>query len=124
MKIRVNELDLKPYADTSFGKPIRINFEFSDIRNAIEEKRFDKRSFQGDFDELQNEWNNNSTYEEYLEKSKQYHIERIAYLIESGNWKIPISVESNLKTIRDGQHRVWAAKFLNEEEIDAEVFFD
>lgn len=122
MKIKIIELELKPYADTSLGQPNYIHFDLDDIKVAIQEKHFDNRSFQDDLAALLKEWNDNSNnYVEYLERSRRYHIERIAYLIETDKWKFPIIVEPDLKTIIDGQHRVWAAKYLNEEEIEANV---
>lgn len=50
---------------------------------------------------------------------KKYHIYRIATLITTDKWQTPIVVLADLKTIENGQHRVIAAKYLNELEIDA-----
>lgn len=121
IKIKLNELQVKTYADCSTDQPIPIIFNFADIKKAIDENRYDKRSFQVDLTELKNEWNRNSNndYKKYIENSKKYHIERIAYLIKSNLWKFPIDVYSDLKTIKDGQHRIWAAKYLNQSEIEA-----
>lgn len=63
----------------------------------------------------------NADYNEYLKRKKKYHIERIAYLVTSKEWEKPIKVRSDYKTIIDGQHRVWAAKYLDKEEIKAEI---
>ena len=122
MKIKIEQLNLLPYADESYGQPRFVTFTFDDIRNAIAEKRYDARSFQAHFNELKDEWNRDTrNYDEYLERKKKYHIERIAYLVTSGLWKEPIIVCSDLRRICDGQHRVWAAKYLNEDEIEANV---
>ena len=118
-KIKIAKLNLLPYADLSFGEPRKITFTFGDIKNAIAQGRYDKRSFQADIDELKAEWNKGArNYDEYLERKKKYHIERIAYFARH-RWKDPIKVRSDLTTIIDGQHRIWAAKYLNEQEIEA-----
>lgn len=48
--IRVEDLNILPYADDSFGEPQYISFTLEEIREAIAENRYDKRSFQGDID--------------------------------------------------------------------------
>ena len=83
------------------------------INIAIQEKRFDNRSFQRNHDEIVSDYNDNIG---------EYHIRRIATLIHEGTWgKDPILVYINKETVCDGGHRIWAAKCLNVSEIEAVV---
>ncbi|MBI3502007.1 MAG: hypothetical protein HY063_09445 [Bacteroidetes bacterium] len=125
VRIKISDLNIVPYADISFPEPRIVNIADEEIQKAVNEKRFDKRGFQSHLAELTNEWNSgNADYEEYIRRYTKYHIERIAYLIESGLWKEPIAVCADLKTIKDGLHRVLAAKFLKESEIESKIIGD
>lgn len=118
-KIKINELNIIEYAEFYGDRAIPITFSDTDIQNALDTHNSERRSFQGNLEELLNEWNMNSDINAYCEKQKNYHCLRIATLIKSGTWKEPILVYKDRKTILDGQHRVRAASFLNETEINA-----
>lgn len=118
MRFKLKQLKVLDYGDDSSGVPRSFQVESIDIQKAINEDRLEKRNFQDDILELIKEWNENSkNYDEYFENFKKYHIERIAYLVVSDLWRHPIEVRPDM-TIKDGQHRYWAAIYLNQTEIE------
>ncbi len=117
MKKKVSEIKDVSY---SVGNIIFVISE-DEIERAIREKDFETKSFQGDLHELNIEWNKEAkNFEEYADRQRKFHIRKIANFIENG-WEEPILLFRDGYTILDGLHRLKAAKYLNQEEVDVIV---
>lgn len=116
VRLKVDELPLVPYGDNTYGDR-KCEFGFEDICEAIKEGRFDERPYAYD-GELYDYFNAGADYEEFFRRLTKYHIERIAYLVHSGKWSDPVTVNES-GAVTDGNHRVWAAKYLNQNYIYA-----
>ena len=109
---------------TSAGIDVRFTHPTNeDVQKAIDEGYFVHRPFSGNQEDLLNEWcaasNGGADRARFIEVATRWHAGRIAYLVKEGN-KDPIGVAPD-DTIHDGQHRLMAAEFRGDEEIEAEV---
>ena len=117
MTFKLDELKVLPWGHNFSGKERIVDFTMDDVKRAINEKKFDKRNYQDDADSIYAGINEDP--DKWFDSFKNYHIERIAYLVNSGEWEHPITVRQNL-TLEDGQHRYFAAKYLNKTEMEGE----
>ena len=113
---KVNEITLVPYAE--FG--CNCDPSRDDIQCALDEGNLEERAFQRDLEELKAEWlqasNNARDAAEWIRQLKSYHARRVAWFVAHG-WSDPITIGSDGK-IKDGLHRLHAAKFLGNEEVE------
>lgn len=92
-----------------------------EIRKAIQEKDFERRSFQGDILELDAEWKKRAEVEnEYYYWQRRFHVKKVACLVSEG-WEDPILLYKDEFTILDGSHRLKAAIYLGHEEVEVIV---
>lgn len=89
-----------------------------EIEKAVDDGNIDKRSFQGNLEELKKEWEGKD--EEKYEAIREYHCRRIAYFVVN-KWNEPIKLKRDGKTISDGLHRFKAALFLGYEYVDVVI---
>ena len=114
MKKRVAEITNVLYGQNSIScEPTK-----EEIEKAILEKDFERRSFQGDLNELNAEWNKEA--KNFYEVVKRFHIRKTACLVVEG-WDEPILLCKDERTILDGLHRLKAAIFLKMDTIDVIV---
>ncbi len=112
---KVNEIEYLPYGDNEMN--ISCDPNDTDIENAVIENNFETRSFQGDLMDLEIEWKQKTSNGHNRHNLiKEYHSKRIAYFVING-WKEPITLYKNSLKIKDGLHRLRAAKYLNKEFI-------
>lgn len=94
-----------------------------DIQKAIDDGYFIDRPFSGNQQPLLDEWIAASgrphNRAKFIEIATRWHAGRIAALVRDG-CKDPIGVRAD-DTIHDGQHRLMAAEFRGDEEIEAEI---
>ncbi|MCX5832593.1 MAG: ParB N-terminal domain-containing protein [Deltaproteobacteria bacterium] len=119
MKIPIAKLQLVPYNAVHKGKSTPVEFGFADIDEAIMNKEWEFRSFQGCFRELQTEWESVDE-DTSIVLQKKYHINRIATIADKGIWRKPLLLYNDY-TILDGGHRLWACHYLKNCEVDAIV---
>ena len=117
MKRKISEL--KPCAYGVPGPQISCEPSSQDICQAITNKSFELRPFsEVDQEVLRAEWTQaaNGDIHEFARLQRAYHAKRIAFLVVSGR-NDPIEVDST-GNITDGNHRVRAAIFRGETEIE------
>lgn len=92
-----------------------------DIQKAIDDGYFIERPFSGNQQALLDEWVAacGSDAAKFIEIATRWHAGRIAQLVREGN-KDPIGVDADY-TIHDGQHRLLAAEFRGDKEIEVEI---
>lgn len=120
MKIPITHLSLISYNACHKGIFCPISFGFLDIHEAIENRQCELRSFQECIKDLQAEWDSVSL-ESSVELQKQYHVNRIATIIGKGIWREPLLLYVDRKSILDGQHRLWALRYLDKKEVEVIV---
>lgn len=109
---------------TAAGLDMRITHPTKeDIQRAIDEGYFVDRPFSGNQEALLAEWcaasSGGSDRAKFIEVATRWHAGRIAYLVRENN-KDPIGTNPDY-TIHDGQHRLLAAEFRGDEEIEVEI---
>ena len=124
MKIKLTDIRSGSYAAVYKNQRAAITFNNSDIEKALNEEYLEERSFQGDLDILRSDWDNEPNFEASINKQKKYHIDRIAYIIKQKLFEIPVLLYKDINPLKDyldGGHRIWAAKYLGKNEIEAFV---
>jgi hypothetical protein len=93
----------------------------ADIEAAISKSEYESRGFQEHLEELNNEWKVSvSGVQEYCERIRHYHARRIAFFVVNG-WSDPVELHSDGSTVKDGLHRLKAAKYMQCETIDVVI---
>ena len=96
-----------------------------EIQYALDNGLFESRGYQTHHDELNHEWKEGLSFEldeesrslqEFADRKKSYHAKRIAHFVVHG-WSDPIILDANGR-ITDGSHRLKAAIFMRNDEID------
>ena len=105
-----------PYGFYLDRNPIICDPSPADIDQAIEARTFESRGFQTHLHELEAEWANSSSVQEYSTKVKTYHAQRIAHFVYHG-WTEPVVLSEDKKII-DGLHRLRAAIHKNMLEVE------
>lgn len=112
---KLSEIVSVPYVE--FG--VNCDPSQDDIQNALDEDNLEKRGYQSDLKELKVEWfeasNNRQDVAAWIEVVKSYHARRIAWFVRHG-WDDLITIDRN-GNIKDGLHRLHAAKHLGREKI-------
>lgn len=92
-----------------------------DIQKAIDDNYFIARPFSGNQEALMNEWVAASGGDamKFIEVATRWHAGRIAHLYKEGN-KDPIGIDRDYN-IHDGLHRLLAAEFRGDTEIEAVI---
>jgi hypothetical protein len=92
-----------------------------DIQKAIDDGYLVDRPFSGNQQALVDEWLAAAAGDamKFIEVATRWHAGRIAYLVKEVN-KEPIGINPDL-TIHDGQHRLIAAEFRGDTEIEAVI---
>jgi hypothetical protein len=94
-----------------------------DIQKAIDDGYLVDRPFSGNQQTLLDEWcaasSGGADRAKFIEIATRWHAGRIAYLVKERN-KEPIGINLDY-TIHDGQHRLIAADFRGESEIEAVI---
>jgi hypothetical protein len=95
----------------------------ADIQKAIDDGYFVARPFSGNQEALFNEWcaasNGGEDRAKFIEIATRWHAGRIAHLVRVAN-SDPIGINPD-GSIHDGQHRLIAAEFRGDTEIEAVV---
>jgi hypothetical protein len=92
----------------------------ADIQKAIDDGYFIDCPFSGNQEALFNEWVAASIDQaKFIEVATRWHAGRIAALVRDKNAD-PIGIHAD-DTMHDGQHRLIAAEFRGDEEIEAEI---
>ena len=93
----------------------------ADIQKAIDDDYFIDRPFSGNQQALVDEWGAASAGDraKFIEVATRWHAGRIAALVRDKNTD-PIGIDA-ADTIHDGQHRLIAAEFRGEKEIEVEI---
>jgi len=111
-----------------FQTPSGIDVRFThptkeDIQKAINDGHLVDRPFSGNQQALLREWceasSGGADRAKFIEVATRWHAGRIAQLIKEGN-RDPIGINTD-DTIHDGQHRLIAAEFRGDEEIEAVI---
>ena len=117
----------KPYGN-QFPTPTGIDERLThptkaDIQKAIDDGYLVARPFSDNAEALFYEWcaasSGGRDREKFIEVATRWHAGRIAYLVNEGNMD-PIGINPD-DTIHDGQHRLMAAEFRGDQEIEAVV---
>ena len=115
MKKKVSEIFSKPYGHAG----VCCEPSTEEIERAVREDDLEHREFQKDLGQLTAEWAGVPDHECH-DQIRMYHARRIAFLVK--NWKdFPITLKKDGVEVRDGSHRLRAAKYLGMEEVDVEV---
>lgn len=118
--VKITEITgIIPYGFYLNGVPIVCDPTSGDISAAIAAKAFESRGFQSQLRELEAEWANSSSVEEYSTKVRTYHAQRIAHFVYHG-WTEPIALTEE-KKITDGLHRLRAAIHKGMLEVEATI---
>lgn len=123
MKKKIVEINIPAYVEFYGEKHISCEPTTEEIRLAVQNADFEeKRSFQGDIDELKSEWNKGvKSIDEYCARRREFHARRIAYFVKTNGWREPILLCVDGKTILDGSHRLKAAKYVGCEQVNVIV---
>jgi hypothetical protein len=117
MKKAVSEIFNATY--TQYG--ISSEPSADEIARAVQMGNFETRGFQSHKEELNDEWNaQSSSKAEYCERLREYHARRIAYFVAHENWE-PLLLEKDRYHLRDGLHRLKAAVFKGCQTVDVEI---
>jgi hypothetical protein len=110
-KINVDELDAGDWVEDHGDKKVSVQPLREEIEKAIGEGNLEMREFQKDCEQITAEWNREAgnSFEEYCRLRRQYHARRIAYFVVHG-WHNPIALHDDKHGIKDGLHRLKAAK--------------
>ena len=110
-KINVDELDAGDWVEDHGDRKVSVEPSLEEIEKAMGEGNLEMREFQKDCKEITAEWNMEAgnSFEEYCRLRTQYHARRIAYFVVHG-WNDPIVLHDNKHGIKDGLHRLKAAK--------------
>ena len=122
--IKINDVKGRPPYGNRFGDDVRLTQPTrADVKNAIDACYFEERPFSGNQKALFDEWcaasNGGTDRSKFIEVATRYHAGRIAKLVRDG-WTDPIGV-SHDDIIHDGLHRLLAAEFRGDVEIEAEI---
>jgi hypothetical protein len=109
---------------TPFGFDVRLTHPTNDdIQKAIDDGYLVDRPFSGNQQALLDEWcaasSGGADRAKFIEIATRWHAGRIAYLVKEGI-KDPIGINQDY-TIHDGQHRLIAAEFRGDTEIEAVI---
>lgn len=95
----------------------------ADIQKAIDDGYLIDRPFSGNQDALLHEWiaaaGGHHDRAKFIEVATRWHAGRIAYLVKNIDPK-PIGIRAD-HTVHDGQHRLFAAEFRGDTEIEVEI---
>jgi len=108
-----------PYGFYMARTPVVCDPAPFEIDQALQAKTFESRGFQTHLKELEAEWANSASVQEYSLKVKNYHAQRIAHFVYHG-WAEPIALTAE-KKITDGLHRLRAAIHKGLFEIEAMI---
>jgi len=117
----------KPYGNpfqTPDGLDVRLTHPTkADIQKAIDDGYLVNRPFSGNQEALLLEWceasSGGADRAKFIQVATRWHAGRIAHLVKEGN-RDPIGIKTD-DTIHDGQHRLIAAEFRGDKEIEAEI---
>lgn len=120
MKKNLNEIYTGHWVEKHGHKEYSVEPSPADIQNAITEGRFETRGFQNDIKELTDEWNRGGSLDEYLRLRRQYHARRIAHFVVHPS-SDPVVLDKNTGGVKEGLHRLKAAKYKGDETICVRV---
>ncbi|MGD0843560.1 MAG: hypothetical protein ABSA06_04230 [Geobacteraceae bacterium] len=117
LKKRVEEILNTDYAQYNISsEPSRI-----DIESAISRCESESRGFQEQLQELNDEWNASaSSIQQYCDRMRLYHAQRIAFFVTHG-WTDPIELHTDGRTVKDGLHRLKAARYMQLVTVDVTI---
>jgi hypothetical protein len=116
MKKKVSEIHYLPYGENH----VCVEPSRKEIKKAVRENNLEKRGFQKHRDELVAEWNETGSFEAYCDRARRYHAQRTAFFVVNGWQDHPITLTEDDWMI-DGLHRLLAAKYLGDEEVEVEI---
>jgi hypothetical protein len=111
--ITIDEIKRKQYGEWFSTEP-----SDEEVLTAVANREFEERGFQQCRNELAAEWFSHPP-EECLRLARQYHARRIAYFVVNG-WLDQLELTAN-GTLRDGAHRLRAAKIRGDTSVNYRV---
>jgi len=111
-----------------YGNPfpgdVRITHPTSaDIQKAIDDGHLIDLPFSGNQEALFHQWcaasNGGQNRAKFVEEATRWHAGRIAYLVKNIDPR-PLGIRPD-NTIHDGQHRIIAAEFRGDTEVEVEI---
>lgn len=113
MKKRIDEIRYLPYGQYVNGKPVKCEPSSAEIADAVNKGAIASQAFQNPelLAKLQ---------QADIAEVRKYHAQRIAYFVVNG-WSEPIVLQADGSTMKDGLHRLLAAVFNGEEEVEVEI---
>jgi hypothetical protein len=121
--MKISEVKCPRYGNL-FGNDVRITEPSpKDIQKAIEDGYFEETPFSDNSQALFDQWcaasNGGADREEFIRIATRYHAGRVAKFVRDG-WTDPIGIYPD-NSIHDGSHRIRAAAFRGDQEIEAEI---
>ena len=93
----------------------------ADIMKALSKREYETRGFQEHEAALTAElFQNGRSEKDICQSMTEYHARRVAYFVEYG-WNDAILLSPDGVTVMDGSHRLRAAIYKGEKEIDCEI---
>ena len=111
MEKPIDEIEIVHWVEDHSEEKYPVEPLREEIEEAIAEGNLETRGFQKDYGALVDEWNREAggSIEKYLGLRRQYHARRIAYFVVRG-WKDPIVLHEDQRRVKEGMHRLKAAK--------------
>jgi hypothetical protein len=111
MEKRIDEIEIVHWVEDHGEEKYPVEPLREEIDEAIAERNLETRGFQKDYEALVDEWNREAggSFEKYLSLRRQYHARRIAYFVVRG-WNDPIVLHEDQCRVKEGMHRLKAAK--------------
>ena len=121
--MKISEVKCPRYGNL-FGNDVRITEPSpKGIQKAIEDGYFEETPFSDNSQALFDQWcaasNGGADREEFIRIATRYHAGRVAKFVRDG-WTDPIGIYPD-NSIHDGSHRIRAAAFRGDQEIEAEI---
>ena len=116
MQKKVSEIFSKPYGEEN----VCCEPSSDEIREAVRENNLEIRPFQAELPKLQAEWNQLQGQARY-DAIRKYHAERVAFFVVKKWDNFPIILKTDGYEVKEGSHRLRAAKILRMETVEVEI---
>jgi hypothetical protein len=123
---KISELRYPPYGYyITETQPVVADPSREDIETAVKSRQLEERGFQNSLQALLSEWAEGlslpADLDEYGRRCRIYHARRIAYFVVNGWDGEAIELAPDGVSVTDGLHRLRAAIFNRQEEVEVKV---
>ena len=116
MRKKVSEIFSLPYGQDN----VCCEPSMQEIEKSVHDKNLETGGFQDHLLELTAKWEQLHGQERY-DRIRKYHAERIAFFVVNGWDNYPIILKGDGREVKEGSHRLRAARYLRMEEVEVEI---